>query len=52
MQEVSKVAAIWAVEGALLVGILTVLRVRLEAGDQRSSPKAPRRPSPAHCWRR
>ena len=50
--EVSKVAAIWAVEGALLVGILTVLVFAFKRGRARSSPKARRRRSAARCWLR
>jgi hypothetical protein len=46
----SKIAAIWAVEGALLVGILTVLVFAWQDGDGRASPKAPRPPSAVPCW--
>ena len=48
----AKVAAIWAVEGALLVGILTRAGLRVAAGRASASPKAARRRSAARCWRR
>ncbi len=43
VQEISKVAAIWAVEGALLVGILTVFAFAWK-------PMARGRPLLAPCW--
>jgi H+/gluconate symporter-like permease len=52
VQEVARVAAIWAVQGALLVGILTVLVFAWRPGERRASPKAARARSAAPCSRR
>jgi len=51
VQQTKAIMAIWAVEGALLVGIATVSSLPA-ASSSRSSPKARRTPSPALFWRR
>ena len=52
VQEVSKVAAIWAVEGALLVGILCVLVFAWRTVTVRFADGQPRPRSAARCWPR
>ena len=52
VQEISKVTAIWAVEGALLAGIVAVLVLAWKPVLRAGSPKARSRRSAAHCSRR
>ncbi len=49
--KIASVTAIWAVEGALLLGIAVVLVTAFGACAS-ALPRAPRPPSAARCWRR
>ena len=48
--QVSSVAAIWAVEGGLLIGILTVVVFAFRPLKERFADGS-KPPSPARCWR-